>query len=400
MSENRHWLLPEGIGETLPPQAQLLEQLRRELLDLYRSWGYELIFPPFVEYLDSLLTGTGGDLDLQTFKLTDQITGRTLGIRADITPQAARIDAHQLRRDCPTRLCYLGTVLNSRAVALSESRSPLQIGAELYGYSGVEAELEILSLMIETLTRAGIDELYLDLGHVGIFRGLVRQAGLDKRQELALFDALQRKAVPELERLVGEFSLSESLSEMTVRLAELSGEGALEAAAVSLANAGTPVREALDELGRLAERLRQRHPDLPVHYDLAELRGYHYHTGVVFAAFVPGIGQEVARGGRYDDIGHVFGRARPACGFSADLTKLLKLGRIDLHPSPPAIFAGYDDDPLLRQQIVNLRAAGRTVIEGLPEQQGDAARMGCGEELRKLGGQWVITGVPSDRQSR
>lgn len=175
MIEKKHWLLPEGISETLPPQANELECLRRNLLDLYRCWGYELIFPPFIEYLDSLLTGTGGDLDLQTFKLTDQLTGRTLGIRADITPQAARIDAHQLRRNCPTRLCYQGTVLHTRSDALAASRSPLQIGAELYGYSGVEAELEILGLMIESLRCSGIEDLFLDLGHVGIFRGWRRR---------------------------------------------------------------------------------------------------------------------------------------------------------------------------------------------------------------------------------
>ncbi len=393
MSEHRHWLLPEGIGETLPPQAQSLERLRRILLDLYQSWGYELIFPPFVEYLESLLTGTGGDLDLQTFKLTDQVTGRTLGIRADITPQAARIDAHQLRRDCPTRLCYLGTVLASRASALSVSRSPLQIGAELYGHSSVEAELEILCLMIETLRRSGISDLHLDLGHVGIYRGLARQAGLNKHQELALFAALQRKAVPEIESLVRNFKLDSAISGMLVCLAELSGEGALHAASDHLKDGCTEVLEAVSQLQQLDTLLRERHPDLPVHYDLAELRGYHYHTGVVFAAFVPAMGQELARGGRYDDIGRVFGRARPACGFSADLNVLLDLGRVEPSTAEPTIFAAFDRDPGLRERVMALRASGRRVIEALPGQTAGAKEMGCGEILNKKDGHWVIVPV-------
>jgi len=303
MTEHNHWLLPEGIDETLPPKAQALERLRRNLLDLHHSWGYELIFPPFVEYLESLLTGSGGDLDLQTFKLTDQVTGRTLGIRADITPQAARIDAHQLRRDCPTRLCYLGTVLNSRSDGFGGSRSPLQIGAELYGHSGIEADLEVLCLMLESLERAGLDELYLDLGHVGIFRGLARQAGLHKSHELALFDALQRKAVPEIESLVRDCRVQGAVGEMMVSLAELSGAHALERAGTLLSGASDEVHSALGELDDLSALLLKYRPALQVHCDLAELRGYHYHTGVMFAAFVPGMGQEVARGGRYDDIG-------------------------------------------------------------------------------------------------
>ena len=284
--KDNYWLLPEGIDETLPPQAQDLEQLRRKLLDLYGTWGYELVFPPIIEYLESLLTGTGRDLDLQTFKLTDQITGRTLGIRADITPQAARIDAHQLRRDCPTRLCYLGTVLNSRLEGLSGSRSPLQVGAELYGYSGVDADIEILGLMLASLESVGIRGVHLDLGHVGIFRGLTRQAALDEHRELALFDALQRKAVPELQSLVRSFDLEDGHGRMLVSLAELSGDDALERAASKLSGADEGVRESLRELSLLADRLRESYPGVPVHYDLAELRGYHYHTGVTFAAFV------------------------------------------------------------------------------------------------------------------
>lgn len=395
MMEQKHWLLPEGISETLPPQANELEHLRRTLLDLYRSWGYELVFPPFVEYLDSLLTGTGGDLNLQTFKLTDQVTGRTLGIRADITPQVARIDAHQLRRDCPTRLCYQGTVLHSRSDTLASSRSPLQIGAELYGHAGVEAELEIIGLMIESLQRSGIGDIFLDLGHVGIFRGMAGQAGFNQVQEHALFNALQRKAVPEIRKLLTEYGTDKAVAEMLIALAELSGEQVLSRSTQVLAGANQSVHNALDELNRLAALLQIRYPTLAVHYDLAELRGYHYHTGVMFAAYVPGIGQEVARGGRYDDIGQLFGRARPACGFSADLNMLLKLGS-RVHPADQSILAPAVDDPLLMLRIQQLREEGRPVIQALPGQSAAAGEMGCSEILEKRGEDWVVVTTSFD----
>jgi len=349
MTEHNHWLLPEGIDETLPPKAQALERLRRNLLDLHHSWGYELIFPPFVEYLESLLTGSGGDLDLQTFKLTDQVTGRTLGIRADITPQAARIDAHQLRRDCPTRLCYLGTVLNSRSDGFGGSRSPLQIGAELYGHSGIEADLEVLCLMLESLERAG--------------------------------------------SLVRDCRVQGAVGEMMVSLAELSGAHALERAGTLLSGASDEVHSALGELDDLSALLLKYRPALQVHCDLAELRGYHYHTGVMFAAFVPGMGQEVARGGRYDDIGKLFGRARPACGFSADLNLMLRLGG-EVEPEQEAgIFAPWSDDGSITAQVEALRRQGRRVIAGLPGQTADAVEMGCSEKLVKQGNRWVVTAV-------
>ncbi len=388
---NAHWLLPEGIDELLPPQALQLERVRRNLLDLFDSWGYDLVQPPVIEYLESLLTGTGGDLDLRTFKLTDQITGRTLGIRADITPQAARIDAHQLRREEPTRLCYAGTVLNTRNDDFAGSRSPVQIGAELYGHSGEESDHEILCLMLKTLEQAGIDNVYIDLGHVGIFRALAQESGLDKRQELALFDALQRKAVPEIDALLEGYGLSDQVHRRLTVLASLSGDDALDRARESLADAGEGVQASLAQLERLAALLVAQCPDVPVHFDLAELRGYHYHTGVVFAAFVPGLGQEIARGGRYDDIGQLFGRARPACGFSADLKMLVRLGGVENLNQTTGIFAPAENDPALRQRVEALRAAGRRVIVALPGQAGDARTMCCGETLVKQGDNWVVT---------
>ncbi|WP_275098671.1 ATP phosphoribosyltransferase regulatory subunit [Sedimenticola hydrogenitrophicus] len=387
---NAHWLLPEGIDELLPPRALQLEMLRRDLLDQFNGWGYDLVSPPFIEYLESLLTGTGGDLDLRTFKLTDQITGRTLGIRADITPQAARIDAHQLRREGPTRLCYVGTVLNTRNDGFAGSRSPVQIGAELYGHSGEESDHEILCLMLKTLERAGIDNVYLDLGHVGIFRALAQESGLDKQQELALFDALQRKAVSEIDALLDSYGLGAEAHRRLTSLASLSGDDALERARHSLAGTGAAVQSALAQLERLAALLVEQRPDVPVHFDLAELRGYHYHTGVVFAAFVPGLGQEIARGGRYDDIGQLFGRARPACGFSADLKMLMRLGRAENRKQTTGVFAPAEDDPALRQRVDELRAEGRRVVVALPGQPGDAGTMCCGEALVKQGDNWVV----------
>ncbi len=389
--QDRSWLLPEGIDELLPDQAAALELLRRRLLDTYRSWGYRLVIPPVIEYLDSLLTGAGKDLELQTFQLTDQLSGRQLGIRADMTPQVARIDAHQLQQQGPTRLCYMGSVLRTRPDGFSSSRSPLQIGAELYGHAGIESDAEVLCLMMETLRIAGLPEIYLDLGHVGIFRGLARQAGLDERQEAALFEALQRKARPEISELVAGFELPPAQAAMLETLAELNGDAdVLGRAREALAEAPEDVLEAIDYLEALGAQLGRSLPDTPVHYDLAELRAYHYQTGVVFAAFVPGQGNEVARGGRYDHIGEKFGRARPATGFSADLKTLMLLGSSESAEEAPAVLAPAGDDPALEARIRELRAAGRIVIRELPGQPLDPAEAGIGERLERQDGDWRL----------
>lgn len=394
MNEER-WLLPAGIEEVLPPQAQIIESLRRELLDLYASWGYELVIPPFIDYLDSLLTGTGQDLDLQTFKLTDQLSGRLLGVRADMTPQVARMDAHHLRRDTPTRLCYLGTVLQTRDDGFAGTRSPLQIGAEIYGHAGIESDTEILRLIMLTLRAAGIAESYLDLGHVGIYRGLARQANLDQIQEHALFDALQRKAIPEIESLIGRFGVTGAVADMLAALAELNGVDALVRAEDLLRAADRPVREAVDYLRRLAAELGVWLPDVSVHYDLAELRGYRYKTGAVFAAFVPGWGLEIARGGRYDDIGKVFGRARPAVGFSTDLKCLLRhsQGLEERYRPAAPIYAPWSAAPALRAAVDDLRAAGQRVIHALPGLDQDPRQLGCRQMLAERDGRWELTAV-------
>ena len=385
----RHWLLPEGVDELLPEQAARLEALRRKLLDLHARWGYRMVITPFVEYLDSLLTGAGKDLEHQTFKLTDPMSGKLLGIRADITPQVARIDAHQLRQEQPTRLCYIGSVLRAYPDGFSATRSPLQIGAELYGHAGVESDLEILCLMMATLEAAGVEKVFLDLGHVGIFRGLARQAGLDDHQERALFAALQRKAVPEIRALVEEFSLPEATGNRFVELAALNGRGEiLERASGVLGGVSDEVTSALEYLKRAGRLLESCMPDLPVHYDLAELRGYQYQNGLVFAAFVPGSGKEIARGGRYDQIGEKFGRARPATGFSADLKTLMRFGHYQPPPSPETVFAPWEGDAALDEAIAQLRRQGTVVIRELPGQSGDARAMGCTHVLARAGEGW------------
>jgi ATP phosphoribosyltransferase regulatory subunit len=369
MLEKDPWLLPDGIEEVLPDDAVYLEDLRRRCLDMFACWGYQLVIPPFIDYLDSLLTGSGHDLELQTFKLTDQLSGEMLGIRADMTPQVARIDAHNLRYEHPTRLCYEGTVLHTVGNHLENTRSPRQIGAELYGHAGKESDLEIIQLMLETLAIAGLQNVHLDLGHVGIYRELSLQAGLNPAQESALFELLQGKAKPELTELINSFAIAESFKIMLLKLCELNGDAAvLQQAQQVFATANDKVKQALAQLQAIADKLAVLFPQLPIHFDLAELRGYHYHTGIVFAAFVPSLGREIARGGRYDNIGKIFGRARPATGFSADLKLLALLSKAD-YPAENSsvIFAPCDDDYDLTIKIRDLRAQGLTVIQQLPQ---------------------------------
>jgi len=388
------WLLPEGVDEVLPPQAERLEALRRRILDLFHSWGYDLVIPPLIEYLESLLTGVGHDLDLQTFKLTDQLTGRLMGVRADMTPQVARIDAHRLRRDGPTRLCYLGPVLHTLPSAFAGSRNPFQIGAELYGHRGLESDVEVMCLMLDTLAAAGFDSVLLDLGHMAIFRGLSRQAALDRDQESIIFDALQRKACPEINRYLNDWSIAPRAAGLMCALPALNGgESILAQAQEVFAGASQSVIEALAELREIARLLAARAPAVELHFDLAELRGYHYHTGVMFAAYVPGQGQALAKGGRYDDIGRVFGRARPATGFSTDLKLLIGSGTA-AGAAQDAVFAPWSEDVRLAAAVAELRRGGRRVVYALPGQAGSAAELGCNKSLNCIDGQWQVTEVP------
>ncbi|HWO99300.1 MAG TPA: ATP phosphoribosyltransferase regulatory subunit [Methylococcus sp.] len=398
--EEDRWLLPDGIEELLPEDAERLECLRRRVLDLFAVWGYRLVMPPMIEFIDSLLTGAGRDLDLQTFKLIDQISGRLLGLRADMTPQVARIDARTHRGDIPARFCYLGTVLHTQADHLENSRSPMQVGAELYGHGGIASDLEIIRLMLEVLAAVGIEEVHLDLGHVGIFRGLARQAGLSSEQEAQLFSLLQQKARPELMAVIDAMGIRAPVAGMLLDLVELNGgREVIAKARQRLAAADESVHSALDQLDTLAGALSARCASVPVHFDLAELRGYHYQTGVVFAAFIPGYGREIARGGRYDDIGKVFGKARPATGFSADLKVLLRFSKVSepcVGVTADAIFAPAVDDPGLVEAVRMLRGAGHAVVEALPGQDGGAAELGCRYELRLRRGCWERVAVAGE----
>jgi ATP phosphoribosyltransferase regulatory subunit len=351
--------------------------------------------PPTIDFIESLLTGTGHDLDLQTFKLVDQMSGRTLGLRADMTPQVARIDVHQLQRDVPTRLCYMGTVLRTRPESIGDSRSPLQVGAELYGHAGVESEVEIIGLMLQTFTALEIKDIYLDLGNVDIYRGLAKQAGLSKEVESQLFDMLQRKAVTEINTLLDSLDINGSMKTMLSGLSSLNGDKSVLAKARELlSDADSSVKQAIDYLEKTAELMWQRLDDISmgdieVHFDLSELHGYHYKTGVVFAAFVPQLGQAIARGGRYDDIGKIFGRARAATGFSTDLKVLNQLSHKQF-ASAEKIFAPADEDAALKDRITELRNEGKVVIQHLPDIEADAEAMGCSKRLCLVDGQWLV----------
>ncbi len=395
MLSRDRWLLPEGIDEMLSEESRRMEILRRRVLDLFAVWGYELVIPPLIEYMDSLLAGTGADLDLQTFKLIDPASGRLLGVRADMTPQVARIDARCLAHDRPTRLCYLGTVLHAQADHLAKSRSPMQVGAELFGHAGSASDLEVIRLMLEMLTLSGVEDVHLDLGHVGIYRGLARQASLTSQQEADLFEILQRKDRAAMTDLLAALPLKQSCRDNLAALIDLNGhQSVIEVARSRLIEPPPDVSRALDELQWLEQSLRTRFPSLPLHFDLAELRAYHYQTGVVFAAFVPGCGREIARGGRYDAIGSHYGRARPATGFSADLRILLNLTPAQTFVSPELpLFAPCADDPVLDEAVATLRKQGKIVIQGLPGQNGGALDMGCTHALSRRGNTWEITEV-------
>lgn len=391
MNNRNHWLLPEGIEEILPPHAARLEALCRDMIDLYTGWGYELVMPPLIEFLDSLLTGTGEDLELQTFKLTDQISGRMLGLRADTTPQVARIDAHNLKRDVPTRLCYLGTVLHTRPEVTGGTRSPLQVGAELYGHNGIASDVEVLCLMLESLRVAAVDSIHIDVGHVGIYESVLEMAGLDAGQEQQLFAVLQRKAASELDKYISQWSLKPAVAGKLEFLVTAHGDvGVLDEARTALAGGSKKIAACIDDLKHVAEEVERRVPGAPLNFDLAELRGYHYHTGPVFAAYVPGKGQGIAFGGRYNNIGSAFGRARPATGFSTDLKTLLATGSYEV-PKKSAIFAPLSDGPSLPDAIKKYRDAGEIVITELPGQDGDPRGMGCDRKLELKNGKWVVS---------
>ena len=389
------WLLPEGISDLLPDAAQDLEGLRRALLDTYRRHGFELVLPPLVEYLDSLLIGSGGDLDLKTFKLVDQLSGQSLGVRADITPQVSRIDAHLLQQRDINRLCYAASVLRTRPSGQEGSREPIQIGAEVYGHAGIEADIEVIDLLLQSLALAELGPVRLDINHLGLASLLL--AELEGVDEEAVLQLLQARDLPSLRELLAPWSQQPAAAAL-LALPECFGpaESAMARARTVLAPwpQATPHLDALDAvLGSL--RLARHAGQVSLAIDLADVQGFRYHTGLGFAAYVEGHARAVGRGGRYDGIGSAFGRGRPATGFSLDLRELVELRR-DRHTPPAIIVAPWSDDPALLAFIDTLRAQGETVLQLLPGQ--DAQRLAGVSADRTIGfihGQWRLAGKES-----
>ncbi len=379
----QNWLLPEYIADVLPAEARKIEDLRRRILDNFRSYGYELIMPPMLEYLESLLTATGQDTDLFTFRLIDQLSGRTMGLRADMTTQVARIDAHLLNRASVTRLCYAGSVLHARPSGLYATREPLQIGAEIYGHAGLEADAEIQELARVSLELAGITGVSLDLSHVGVLRALLDAEPGIKKHEAALFSLLESKDISGIADLTKNWAAS--TREALLALPSLYGDITVIAEARQTLPKLPGITKALDELEALAEMAHGS----GVSIDLADLRGYHYHSGVMFAAYVPGLPNALARGGRYDHVGEAFGRARPATGFSIDLRELSQM--VPCAEPMAAIRAPWGKSPELRAKIGELRLSGEVVVQSMPGQKDEQDEFACDRELvQGDNGSWTL----------
>ena len=387
------WLLPEHIADVLPAQARRVEELRRIWLDAARGYGYELVMPPLLEHLESLLSGTGSALDLKTFKLVDQLSGRTLGIRADATPQVARIDAHLLNRASLTRLCYCGPVLHTRPASPHASREPLQFGAEIYGHQGLEADLEVQELALEGLQAMGVTGLVLDLADVrlvkGILEGLGVNAELPAAQKDQLLAALASKDAGSVRESV--LSLGQGVADALVQLTRLYGDDGVLAQARQVLPAHPLVDASLSELSYLAQRLRATCPDVRIGFDLGDLSGYAYYSGVRFAAYGAGHADALLRGGRYDEVGAIFGRRRPAVGFSLDLKIIAELmASSDGVAVRCAIRAPWAEDLALKQAVRQLRQQGHTVVCVLPGHEHEVQEFDCDRELSLINGQWVV----------
>ncbi|WP_428418955.1 ATP phosphoribosyltransferase regulatory subunit [Methylibium sp.] len=380
------WLLPEHIADVLPSEARRIEELRRTMLDAARVYGYELVMPPLLEHLESLLSGTGHELDLRTFKLVDQLSGRTLGLRADTTPQVARIDAHLLNRNGVTRLCYCGPVAHTRPAGLHGSREPLQFGAELYGHAGLEADLEVQDLALDSLRAAGVPGLVLDLADARIVRGLLAGVACDPMRLNEVYAALAAKDGTALQGLGSGFAVEvrEGLQALTSLYGDIE--------VLDIAEAKLPPRPlivaALSDLRRLAAHAAIAHPDVRVGFDLADLSGYAYYSGARFAVYGAGSSDSLVRGGRYDEVGAVFGRNRPAVGFSADLKEVVQRARLDGRRA--AVRAPWGEETGLRAAVRALRAGGETVVCVLPGHEHEVQEFDCDREIVDEGGQWVV----------
>lgn len=387
MMKMRNWLLPEYIEDVLPAEAARIENLRRKLLDLFRVHGYQYVIPPMLEYMESLITGVGHDLDLATFKVVDQLTGRLMGVRADMTPQAARIDAHLLNHQGTTRLCYAGSVLRTKPDGLAQTREPLQVGAELYGHAGIASDIEIQRLLIKALRAIGIEQLQLDFSHVNVFGSLIESSKIDPQLEQALYAALQSKDQSSVGALARD--LNTATREALLHLTELNGDEAVLAKAAKVLPATPAIVDALQNLQLVAEALQDM--DVSVSFDLSELRGYHYHSGIVFAAYAKGYKGPLALGGRYDEVGQAFGRARPATGFSLDLRGVVTA----LSPAvaEQVIFAPALADEVLSDKIESLRQQGHVVIQELPGVQSDMSELNCTKKLEHYNSGWHVVDI-------
>jgi ATP phosphoribosyltransferase regulatory subunit len=376
------WLLPENIADVLPSEARKIEELRRALLDRFRAYGYELVMPPLLEYLESLLTSGGADLNLRTFKLVDQLSGRTLGLRADTTPQVARIDAHLLNRQGVTRLCYAGSVLHTRPRGLHATREQIQVGAELYGHAGLEADVEVQQLMLDAMRLAGFDKVRLDLCHAGVLAALFAREPAAAAMGETLYEALAGKDVARLDELTQ--GLDAPIRDALRLLPSLYGD----ASVLELARQRLPqwpdIAQALDDLTFLAAQVE----GAEVTIDLADLRGYAYHSGVMFSSYVDGVSNAVARGGRYDHVGQAYGRARAATGFSLDLRELARI--LPAQARSSAILAPWRHDDALRASVAALRDAGEIVIQALPGHDHDLDEFACDRVLIERDGAWVV----------
>tara|TARA_A100001011_G_C14279205_1_gene830769 strand:+ start:593 stop:1765 length:1173 start_codon:yes stop_codon:yes gene_type:complete len=381
------WILPDGFEDVLPERAMNVEYLRRDLLDLYNSWGYDLIIPPMLEYMDSLLVEAGRDLDLLTFRVTDQVSGKMMGIRADITPQVARIDAHSFARDGISRLCYAGTVLHARARDPLSSRAPNSIGVELFGEKSVDADIEAVTLFLESLRLVDISDVCLDLGHVDICRGLLKSAGLKSPLQSEFYDLLQRKAEREIESWIANNVRDSRLARWLSVLPSLVGDSdILQVASSEFSEAPDEVVKAIEQLSRLASSVEDANTSL--HFDLSEIPGFHYHTGLVFAGFARGNRKVLGNGGRYDCIGKAFGRNRPATGFAFDLNLLAELSNRKI-PSQGAVWCFVGEDELLINEARKLRKAGQRVVQ-LFEERSSEAMKSCDKQLLNENGRAVV----------
>ena len=392
------WQLPDGVNELLPAATARVEQLRRRIIDRCQAWGFDFVMPPLIEYIDSLLTGTGETLDLQTFKLVDQNNGRTLGIRADMTPQVARIDAHAMRCELPNRLFYTGSVVKARSDGAGGSRTPFQFGAELFGHAGEASDIEIIRLMLDTILLADIkpQDLLLDLGHVGVFAALADASNLAPAIVDSIFAALQTGSVPELEALLAPID-NNPATRCLAKLPTLRGDAAVIEKARTDLELTSGVSSALSRLDKVIAAIQQTHPDVNIHVDLSELRGYRYHTGMLFGLYDMA-GKELARGGRYDDIGEAFGRSRPATGFSGDLVRLAESGADSGAASADAtvvtgIFVEASAATDAWSTIKSLRDAGERVVVALPGSGESAQLSACNRTLVKLDDRWTVQSI-------